>query len=364
MPSPLRVTLSADPVEGRVLPSAVFARPPHALDARAAEPVSARSQSNDSDRRDRSGSDRSEDRGSGRIDIRGANRSDGRRDLDDRRGSDDRPDSAITFPTAVVVRHAALNQSDYIVRSFLPIVPLPRLLFGDSLPTATRTPVAQPSAVLADTPSESAGQPATPAAVEGAAAPSASVADRTPSVAPSNQAPTIPARTAGEAVTVSNGVVASASPVANGGTPASAPPAGVAPVADQPVTPIVTPPALPEVAPPPTNIVNVPALVAEAAAVFPALSPLVGVLPADAEAIEQAAAAVVSHVAALADAVPAVVAGPEGYAWVTAGVCLAGGLAFAARGQRRPRRSADPVTLGTDSVFALEARRDSDVLGR
>ena len=83
----------------------------------------------------------------------------------------------------------------------------------------------------------------------------------------------------------------------------------------------------------------------------PAAVPLAGLLPIDVAALDGAAGAFFGQLAGLGEELPDQLAGPEGYAWLTAAAFLVGGLAYTAQIHRGKRR-ADRVTLGTDSVLA------------
>lgn len=369
MPSPLRVTLSADPVEGRVLPSGVFARPP-------AGPSVVRMSENhaDDDRRERTdGPDRAGERfGAVRIDAG-----------DDRRGwngfgtggrqafgrSDD--DGAAFgrgfFRSNMLTSRAdALQVKVLMTGDGLPLLPPS----GFVLAAMTRANVLLPRAAAtaaeaAEPPTDGPPPPILPRAV--AAEFFERMVAAVATAAPPANPPVVPVpavNTVGEPTAGVGGPVPAA--VASAGQPAAVPPAGSAPMAEQPPIPLDVPPPQPdavELPSLPAQLLAVPGVMLNIAGeVLPSAAPLIGVLPTDAAAIEETAAALVFHVAALTDALPDAVSGPEGYAWVAAGVCLAGGLAFSVRGRHVRRPAADPVTLGTDSVFALESRRDTDLL--
>jgi hypothetical protein len=92
-------------------------------------------------------------------------------------------------------------------------------------------------------------------------------------------------------------------------------------------------------------------------ALLPAGSPLAGVVPFDAEGFS-AAADLIAQLPGLDPDDSEGWASHERWAWVTAGVLVAGGAAYAARGARG-RRPAAPE-LGTDSALARWEDRRGD----
>jgi hypothetical protein len=88
----------------------------------------------------------------------------------------------------------------------------------------------------------------------------------------------------------------------------------------------------------------------------PEAVPLAGLIPIDVAALDGGARALFGRLAGLGEELPDRLAGPEGYAWLTAAAFLVGGLAYTAQVHRGKRR-ADRVTLGTDSVLARWGER-------
>jgi hypothetical protein len=87
------------------------------------------------------------------------------------------------------------------------------------------------------------------------------------------------------------------------------------------------------------------------AAVLPAAAPVSGVLPFDAAAVEAGAVRLLGKLADLTGESAGGWDDAERWAWLAAGVLVAGGAAHAAR-THRGRRPADRVTLGADSALA------------